>query len=166
MAAHGARFWDAYRAEDPKELLRLQQSEPVEGLPYLHGAMRRFLQDYPAVDNGLSLTQHICLRALEDGAETPGQVFRELIMSLDPQPYLGDAMFWPILWELARADKSAVTDFDGFSDPISLTDHGRVLLAGEADWLADNRLDRWRGGVRLTHYNVWRWDEAGGRLVR
>jgi hypothetical protein len=47
-----------------------------------------------------------------------------------------------------------------------LTVLGRRVLAGDADWLEHQPLDRWIGGTHLTSVNAWRWDEANERMVQ
>ena len=42
---------------------------------------------------------------------------------------------------------------------VRLTDTGVRVLAGEADQIALNGIDRWIGGVHLRgHHIPWRWD--------
>ncbi len=36
---------------------------------------------------------------------------------------------------------------------------GRRVLAGDADWLEHQPIDRWIGGVHLTTDRHWRWDD-------
>jgi hypothetical protein len=49
---------------------------------------------------------------------------------------------------------------------VALTDTGRKLLAGEADWVRLNGVDRWLGGVHLHGGEAaWRWDREARRLV-
>ena len=166
MAEAAGQFWDAYRQPDPSGLAHLATHGRPEGLPYLQGAMIRFLEDYPSARNGLGLTAQLCLTALARGAGTPGEIFRDLMMKLDPQPFLGDAMFWPFLEELSRAQRPAITAFEGIREPIALTDYGRALLAGEADWIEDNGIERWMGGARLgAGLPLWRWDGEAGILI-
>jgi hypothetical protein len=42
---------------------------------------------------------------------------------------------------------------------LSLTPLGQALLAGDADWLAMTKAERWVGGVRIMPGRpCWRWD--------
>jgi hypothetical protein len=44
---------------------------------------------------------------------------------------------------------------------LRLTQVGQRALAGHADHIALNGIDRWIGGVHLTGHNVpWRWNEG------
>ena len=58
---------------------------------------------------------------------------------------------------LAPAPAGRVT----FDTPLELTPSGRAALAGEADHVALNGIDRWIGGVHLSGPEAaWRWDEG------
>ncbi len=49
---------------------------------------------------------------------------------------------------------------------LALTKLGRQALAGKADHIALNGIDRWIGGVHLRGTRVqWRWDEAQHRII-
>ena len=160
-----AALWAAYSSGDP---LALQDSlDTVSGaLPFVRQALLRHLQELPWLGSGLGLTEQLTLTAIADGADTPGRVFARLMRDLDPQPYLGDAMFWPLLAGLARAPAPAVTAFSEWRDPIELTKLGRDLLDGECSWLDHARLDRWIGGLHLVGQNPpYLWDPQQGRAV-
>jgi len=50
---------------------------------------------------------------------------------------------------------------------VRLTDTGRAVLDGRADWIRLNGIDRWLGGVHLHGADAqWRWDAEAGRLRR
>lgn len=52
------------------------------------------------------------------------------------------------------------------SSMLTLTDTGRRVLAGKADQIALNGIDRWIGGVHLQGNRLrWRWDERAQRIV-
>lgn len=49
---------------------------------------------------------------------------------------------------------------------ITVTEIGRAVLAGEADWITLNGIDRWLGGVRLLGTeSAWRWKNRSRRLI-
>lgn len=154
----GRRAWAAFRAADPMGLWDLCERGTPD-LPLLAGALRRHLMDLPWSADGLSLTERLALRAVAEGAETPGKIFARLCRELEPQHFLGDAMFWPILRTLADSTTPALAPFDSWESPVSLTGFGRDLLAGKADWCAANGIDRWLGGVHLQGTAPpWRWN--------
>ena len=158
----GQRAWRAFRAPDPRAIFDLA-STGTPSLPLLAPALMRHLQELPWTTDGLSLTQRLTLRAIAEGAETPGQCFRDLHDHLEPQPFLGDIMYWPIVTDLASASEPAISDVDTWTAPVGLTEFGNDLLAGNADWVAANGIDRWFGGVHVTPANLWRWNPADKR---
>jgi hypothetical protein len=159
MYAIAREAWTAFRASTPDQLVALIKSD-ISALPFMKGAMVRHLQDLPWTTDGLSLTERLTLQALNDGAETPAQAFGDLIHRRDPQPFLGDAMYWPFLRTLSTSKTAAVTQYDGPRAPINLTDFGRDLLDGGANMAATNGINRWHGGTHLnTSGNLWFWDE-------
>lgn len=163
--AEAAMLWRAYAAGDP---LVLQEAMPKTSgaLPFAIPALRRHLQELPWRGIGLGLTEQLALQALADGAETPGRIFARLVEELEPLVYLGDAMFWPLLTGLAKAPQSAITGFSEWKDAVTLTDFGRALLAGRANWLDHNAADRWIGGLHLKgRLPSYLWDPATGMAV-
>jgi hypothetical protein len=50
---------------------------------------------------------------------------------------------------------------------VHLTGSGERVLAGEADQVALNGIDRWIGGVHLEGHHVpWRWDDGTETIIR
>jgi hypothetical protein len=50
---------------------------------------------------------------------------------------------------------------------LELTDLGRAVLKGEADFVSVAGIDFWLGGVHLSRSrNLWRWDEESGVVIR
>ncbi len=159
-----AEAWTAYRSGDPSDLLPFAKT--TDGpLPYLAGALTRHLRELPWTRDGLSLTERLILTAIAKGAATPGLAFRDLYVEYEPQPFLGDLMFWPIVRGLAGAREPALTPYTAPPDPIALTDFGHGLLNGDADWIVTNGIDRWWGGTHLTGDPDWRWDDGPDSVV-
>jgi hypothetical protein len=49
---------------------------------------------------------------------------------------------------------------------LRLTSAGAQVLAGDADQIALNGIDRWIGGVHLQGHHVpWRWDDGPEAIV-
>src|SRR5262249_59628778 len=49
---------------------------------------------------------------------------------------------------------------------VQLTDAGARVLAGAADQIALNGIDRWIGGVHLQGHHVpWRWDDGTETII-
>ena len=110
----------------------------------------------------MSLTQRLALAAVADGAWNASNVFTMLQDRAEPQPFLGDSMFFSILHGLLVARAPALA---GNAATLVITRLGHALLAGEADWVRANGIDRWLGGVHLCGPEArWRWDDAAGRV--
>jgi hypothetical protein len=163
LTAQGVRVWEALRQPDPRALARLAAG-PVPGLNTMAPALRRWLMDLPWTTDGLGLTERGILQTLHGagGAASTGTVFRAYLAQ-DAQPTLGDAMLTHVMHGLCAGPAPAVSR----GDPAvpdrqatwTLTDTGRDLLAGRADWAALGGLDRWMGGTHLLSPSPdWRWD--------
>ena len=122
--------------------------------------------ELPGRVDGLSLTQRIVLDLIRAGAHQAGAVFRAL--GVDPLPFLGDAMFWRELRELAAGDAVRLAPIDDAWPRwgVELTPLGEALLRGEADWIVEGGRTRWVGGVRCDRAGTWRWDSDRGAPIR
>jgi hypothetical protein len=161
------RAWAAFTAPDPTSLARLA-TEHSE-LPFLGPALRRFLEEYPSLQNGLPRTEAQVLGALESGPLSPERLFLRS-QEREEARFMGDLTLWERVEELARGPNPLVRT-EIIPRPqrlpegtVALTETGRAVLAGRTDWATVHRLDRWLGGVHLqTDRSHWRWD--GRHLV-
>lgn len=163
----GSRCWQALREPHPTGLAALMADPHTSALPYLSAALRRHLQELPALGHGLGLTEHIVLEQLRSGSATVAQLFRDLTLTLDPRPWLGDLMFWHIIESLLSANDPpiAVTAQTHHASwphrQLRLTETGLALIQGETDWMLCHPPTRWLGGIRLGDNQAdWRWDDA------
>lgn len=177
--ALGRAAWDAFRSPDPSAIERLLAGETAP-LPFLRGALVRHLEELPSVEDGLGRTERQIVEMLAAGVDTPKALFTASYQRED-QPFLGDTTFFARLAALAEAPHPALAQAggqplarmpQGAPDPaftgqrLVPTETGRELLAGRADWVRLNGLDRWYGGAHLTGpAPAWRWSRAAGRLV-
>jgi hypothetical protein len=142
------------------------------GLPFLRGAIHRLFEEYPSTRNGLSRSADAILRALERGPLDAGVLFPRT-QAVEPRPFMGDLCHFDIVRGLAAAREPLVAidpappanDLRGHM--IAITDAGRGVLAGDADAVALNGIDEWRGGVHLAgaDRSPWRWDRGRETLV-
>jgi hypothetical protein len=148
--------WQAYRAPEPSGLAALvHQTSPQ--LRFLGEAIGRLLQEYPWLGDGLSRTERHILLALEaaGGAERPAALFRG-VWQRERRPFLGDTVFALWLRRLADGPQPLIVRRD---DRLELTPVGRAVLAGQADAVRLNGLDRWLGGTHLHGAApAWRYD--------
>lgn len=173
--------WAAFRASDPAGLMGFDH----EGAwPALLTALRRHLQQFPSIETGLSRTETQTLQGLIAGPQSLRAAFRA---SNEPEAaiFMGDLGWWYHIRSLITGPQPLLAvlgehpaDFndpewwrdDETSPQLALTDAGRAVLAGNADRVALNGIDRWLGGVHLTsspgeRSPLWRWSEAEGRIV-
>lgn len=163
------RAWAAFRAPTPAGLGAVAAERSPE-LRFLGEAFDRLRREYPSTRDGLSLTERRILAAVAGGATDAGTAFVRSA-ARETRPFLGDD------WAFARMDAMArarvpllAVDPDGGPvdrhASVRLTDAGARVLAGEADHVALNGVDRWVGGVHLRGDAVrWRWDEGTESLV-
>ena len=174
----GRRVWNAFTSADPTELdsiVRLPSDDDAS-LPFLRGALRRFVEDYPSVANGLPRTERHILECLEDGPVDTVRLFR-LEQAREDAVFMGDWTFWTRVRALAAGPSPLVhLDIEPAAGPdiapgtASITDAGRDVLRGRADWVALAGFNRWLGGVHLRASLggdvAWRYDSRSGRIVR
>jgi hypothetical protein len=163
------RAWAALRATTPDGLPGIAATRSGE-LRFLGEAFDRLSREYPSTRDGLSLTERRVLAGVADGAADAGSAF-ERAWRRENRPYLGDTWCFAMMDRLARAPHPLLAvvpsgrDVDRFAR-LSLTDTGARVLAGEADHVALNGLDRWIGGVHLHGWDArWRWDDARETIV-
>ncbi|CAA6803304.1 MAG: Unknown protein [uncultured Sulfurovum sp.] len=157
----GAECWKAFTSPNPlvwQDFLKKDTSL----LPFLECAVLRLLEEYPSEKNGLSRTANIALEVIAKGESKPGRVFGEYIKT-EERRFLGDSSFWNILKEMLEA-KTPLLKINMPLLPINpkqsieITQMGREVLDGTKHWLMLEEIDKWIGGVHLTHDNLWVWD--------
>ena len=172
--------WDAVRAPEPTAIHALLDTHTA-ALPHLASALRRHLEELPAVGDGLGRVEREALEVLAAaGPQTPAEVFLA-VQRAEAAPFLGDTWMWTRLHDLGQGAERLVQTTAGepvgappprpggerFTEQeLELTDTGRAVLAGEADRAALLPLDRWVGGIHVTGPEpAWRWDRRAGRAV-
>ncbi len=180
--ALGRRAWEAFRAPDPTQVERLL-AEDAGALSFLAAALRRHLEQFPSTRDGLSRSERQALEAIGAGAATVAEAYTASHQGREDPVWLGDATFVWYLERLCRVPHPLVELEGGGAveshgeDPtaeaemikrrVTLTEAGRDVLAGRADHVRLNGIDRWLGGVHLQGREAaWRWDADAGRLAR
>ena len=169
--ALGRAAWAAFRSPEPFALLTLLDAHTT-ALPFLRAALVRHLEQFPSTRDGLSRTERQVLEAVAAGADTPLAVFRA-DQAREPAPFMGDSTLWTYLRDLtlgsapvlALSEPALSPTEEGFAhQSVALVDRGRAVLAGRADRIGPDGIDRWLGGVHLRGADArWRWN--GQRLV-
>ncbi len=158
------RAWAAFRAPDPAGLAAIAAARLGE-LRFLGEAFDRLSREYPATRDGLSLTERRVLAAVADGAPDAGTAFVRA-QTRETRPYLGDSTCFARMSRLAQGPHPLLR-LDPPGRPVQrttgvqLTGTGAQILAGQADQVTRNGIDRWIGGVHLEGHQVpWRWDDG------
>jgi hypothetical protein len=160
-----AAAWAALRAEDPGGLDRIAASRSPE-LRFLGDAYDRLRREYPSTRDGLSLTERRILAATAEGpGPVPAGTVFARVGEREPRPFLADLFCFRAMDRLAGVRVPLLAaDPDGpvaAATRLRLTGAGRAVLAGEADHVALNGVDRWVGGVHLQGPEArWRFDEG------
>jgi hypothetical protein len=84
--------WDAVRAPDPDGIHALLDTHTA-ALPHLAAALRRHLEELPAVGDGLGRVEREALEAIAAGARTPAEAFHAA-QRAEEAPFLGDTWMW------------------------------------------------------------------------
>lgn len=171
----GAKVWAAVADSSQLPLFEIARSG-TPPVPPMARALLRHLQELPSARNGLSLTEQLALDLLaEHGPMTARRLFERLSREREPLPFLGDAMFWPLLEQLAGGGRPLIDAPPNDDDHhqawpswrVALTVHGDIVRSGRADWLGDAPSARWVGGVEIARDKPpWRWDETTARPVQ
>jgi hypothetical protein len=167
----GRAAWNAFTSPDPTAIERVIAGTAgvAHVLPFLAGALVRHLEEFPAIDTGLGRSDRQILQAAAGGR--PMRDLFTRVADLEDRPFMGDTTFAERVRRLAAAPSPLVT-FDEASagawshGRVATTTVGRAVLAGQADAVAINGIDRWLGGVRLSgRERIWRWDPRASQLT-
>lgn len=156
--------WAAFRAPTPDALPVIAGTRSTE-LRFLAEAFDRLSREYPSTRDGLSLTQRRILAALADGTVAAGTAFVRAA-ARETRPYLGDTWCYAMMDRMAHAPIPLLHTEPpnrrvDHKTSLRLTDMGARVLAGEADHVTYNGINRWIGGVHLRGHHVpWRWNDA------
>src|SRR5205085_2598668 len=88
----GSEAWKAFCSPDPKALEAFLQQD-TSALPFLKAALLRHLEQFPALQGGLSRTERQILEVVASGVHTPLEIFRAT-QEQEESPFLGDTPFW------------------------------------------------------------------------
>ncbi|HEY3231594.1 MAG TPA: hypothetical protein VGJ87_20360 [Roseiflexaceae bacterium] len=177
--ALGSAAWQAYCAPEPTAIEAFL-SRDTSALPFLRAALLRHLEQFPAVESGLSRTEQQILEAVAAGSQKPAEIFLTE-QEKEASAFMGDSWLWDYIAALCDTHDPLLRRADGgpftlpseqdhpeefFAQTLELTERGRAVLAGQADRIRDG-IDRWRGGVHLHGPDAaWRWDRQQRQIVR
>lgn len=170
------RAWAAYRSPDPTAI-EDTLAAGTAALSYLGPALRRHLQRYPSIYNGLSRLEQESLEVISQNYNGFIDIFRH-VSDMEHRPFFGDTMLLKQLLDLASAaqpllrvegakntEKARLQEWSMKDVSFYLTDIGREVLSGKADHIKLNGINEWLGGVHMEGSEAaWRWDENEGKL--
>jgi RNA polymerase sigma factor (sigma-70 family) len=167
--ALGQSAWRAFTGDDPTAIERILARD-TSSLPFLDGALRRLLEEFPDARTGLPRTERTILEVLtKHGALKFGKLF-PLLQRTEERPFMGDSTILGRLDDLARDSLVHVepgSDEREVDARFTITDDGKRVLAGERDWMSFGTFERWIGGTHLrAPHPAWRWNRDARRLTR
>jgi hypothetical protein len=166
------RAWTAFRQSSPETLDEFRRNG-TRVIPFLDAAVKRFLQEYPWIDDGLSRSER---RLLEIASSGPVDLWTTFVHMHQGETayYITDLSLLSLLRDFSRLDPPLIsiagTSLEDDRIPngtVTITERGRTILSGKLDRVATYGIDRWFGGVHLTSDGVqWRWNDGAQCIVR
>lgn len=153
------RTWQAFCDNSPLKLQQLWATD-ISLLPYLSKAILRLFEQYPQHPHGLCRVSHTILILLNDHEDALRSLF-ERYQHTETERFLGDSSFELMLQALVKADLVSQ-----IGDIFAIEDSGRQVIDGKNNILHTFAVERWIGGVHLSHNNLWCWDGSANHFVR
>jgi hypothetical protein len=165
----GLDAWRALASPDPRALAAIVRSGTAS-LPLLATALHRHLRELPSSVNGLSFTEEMALQLLaEEDLDLISLIGRQVI-ERDPLPGQGDLNVRHRVLDMEGAKERVYQRRPGvatrgkarspWTDILTITDLGRLVLKGEVDFRSLRPPNRWVGGVQIgPDLPDWRWNE-------
>jgi len=169
--------WLAFAGDDPRRLDVLLQGDDA-GATDLDAAMRRWREEFPALQGGLSRSERQVLEALERGVFRLRDVHAAACRHAEDAGFLSDRAFASLLCRLSTGPQALLSHPDQrpvtmpdlptgssvfWNDALLITRAGRERLGGTGDWMAQAP-SRCMGGVVLQGESGWRWDAVCNRM--
>jgi hypothetical protein len=165
------RAWTAFRQSSPETLDEFRRNG-TRAIPFLDAALKRFLEEYPWINDGLSRSER---RLLEIASSGPVDLWTTFVHMHQGETayYITDLSLVSLLKDFSRLDPPLIsiagTSLEEDRIPkgtVTIADRGRAILNGRLDRVATYGIDRWFGGVHLTSDGLgWRWNDAEQRIV-
>jgi len=171
LYALSERAWTAFRQSSPETLDEFRRNG-TRAIPFLDAALKRFLEEYPWINDGLSRSER---RLLEIASSGPVDLWTTFVHMHQGETayYITDLSLVSLLKDFSRLDPPLIsiagTSLEEDRIPngtVTISDPGRAILNGRLDRVATYGIDRWFGGVHLTSDGLgWRWNDAEQRIV-
>lgn len=176
----GELAWRAFRQPAPVTWATLinVDASTLPCLPWLQPAIIRMLEELPSAHNGLTRTEAGFIEILARKTWPAGRGIGQYLADQPEPRFIGDWTLFNLLTEWMRLPTPLIEPIAGdwtghdqekrkqfMKSKVVLTPLAHELIAGKADQIAVNGIDRWWGGTHLTTDNCWRWDSAARQLV-
>lgn len=156
--------WIALSNPTP-ELLTHLLTQDLTYLPYLHNAVRRFLREFPSSSNGLNATQEFILEYISQRPMMLKELFEAFIEN-EGEFFLGmgDVSFFSCVKKLLMSQKAPIEIARPSHQSIGevelgLSEFGYKFLSNESDFVVENGINIWLGGVHNTSQDYWCYDD-------
>src|SRR5579859_3463102 len=130
-----AGAWGAFTANEAARISRLLE-EDTSALPFLGAALRRHLEEFPAMRTGLSRSEQQALEAIREGPTAMSEAFPRAHHQREDAIFLGDTVF---AWYLERMSRVKV--------PLLLLDNGAPVAPMRE---GEDRRAWWARTVQIT----------------
>lgn len=160
--------WSAFTAPAPLAIERFIETD-TSALPFVAAALRRHLEQFPSVQEGLSRTERQALSILRERRSLTGRRLFAMVQRLEEQIFMGDSSFYRIIANLSTK-RHPLLQVSGTAQAglgtVTITEAGRNVIEGRADHVELNGINEWLGGVHLSGGKAaWRWDRISTQLV-
>lgn len=173
----GSHLWKAYASQRVEDHIGILQTDTSE-LPFARAAFTQHAARLPSPTNGLGIVEQTILEIVEKGIHSSSAIFKDF-SEQQHEIGMGDVEFWYRLRTLSTgpnallARRAPDASFEAAPQTllslepsaVELTEQGRKVLSGAQDWIIENGIDEWYGGLHLTKDTRWRWDRTEKRLV-
>jgi hypothetical protein len=162
-----SKAWRAYTAPDPARLNQFLHVDSL-ALPELGPALLAQAREYPEQRTGLSRLEGLLLECLARIGPAKAASIVGNVIAIEKY---GDTFLFEMLHRSFRANNQLVRFDQPFrgnfnSSVLALSEFGCEVLAGRADAIPFNGIDRWIGGVHLHGQDCrWRWSEAERQVI-
>ncbi len=167
--------WAAVTAPEPSALVRMARRKSGR-LPFLRAAIARLLRHYPDARTGLNIHEARLLASTRDNGPLAARIISETMAASNRVNGDGVGDNWLFARLRGLADPACphpAVILTGARVTIRLTrarltPDGHRFLEGSANFVEQNGIDDWVGGVHLDSKagNVWCFDNENHTLVR
>jgi len=147
------KAWSAFQEPTPLAWYRLLHQD-TSLLPFLKKSIKRMLEEFPNVHNGLSRSSYQALKIISEGISDPKEIFIKAQVS-EREKFMGNLIFWKILDDFI--EHSLITSQQN-GQILTITKRGKKVLNGTLNYMYFKETNQWIGGTKLSNDNVWCWN--------